>query len=138
MTALEAAYLAGLLDGEGCIAIRTRPDGWVNACLEICMTDRRPLDWAARVTGAGRVYSGIEGRSNRRQPYHWKVGSVAAAAAILRQVEPFMQVKRGQAKAFLVLGHLRAAKSRATGPRDHGEAEHALARIVRHLKDAGQ
>jgi len=38
MNQLDAAYLAGLIDGEGCIGAREGRDGLMRARLEICMT----------------------------------------------------------------------------------------------------
>jgi hypothetical protein len=46
VTPTDAAYLAGLLDGEGTIGARNRPNGYINLELGVCMTTPAPLYWA--------------------------------------------------------------------------------------------
>lgn len=127
---LDAAYLAGLLDGEGTIGVRPRPNGYVNLELGICMTTPKPLRWARAVTGLGSIYHRPERRARRRDAWFWKVSSCAAIAEVLQQVLPHLKVKAAEARGFLVLAHLRRLKSSTTGPARHRAAEHAVARIL--------
>ncbi len=129
----DANYLAGLLDGEGCLGIRKHKLGYVHAVIEVCMTNRRPLDWACDVTGLGNVTSHIERRVGRRQPFKWVVTGVSNIQALLRVIEPYMRVKRAEAKALLILAYLREVKSRLTGPREYIVAEESLVRISKQL-----
>jgi hypothetical protein len=103
----EAAYLAGLLDGEGTIGVRPRTEGWVVVELGMCMTTPAPLYWAQKVTGKGAIYYRPEKRVNRRDAWFWKVGRCQDIANILREVLPYLQVKAAEARVFLILAHLR-------------------------------
>lgn len=134
MKPVEAAYLAGLLDGEGCIQVRQGKEGWTRAMLEVCMTTPEPLEWAHAVTGAGGLYERSDGRKNRRRVYKWIVSTVEDAAQILAEVLPYLQLKQGEARAFLVLAHLRRAKTRKLGPREHVDAERHIAGVIHALK----
>ena len=72
MTETEAAYIAGLFDGEGCVSykqyMRKRPHNpkayptW-QIKLEIAMTDKSILKWVHEILGVGTVtekkYQGI-------------------------------------------------------------------------------
>src|SRR5260370_41867742 len=56
----EAAYLAGLIDGEGCLFARlgrSRATTLVQAGLALGMTDRSILDEMHAMTGLGKVYT---------------------------------------------------------------------------------
>lgn len=136
MTREDAAYLAGLLDGEGCIQARASQHGWVRPNVEVCMTNSAPLRWARAVTGVGYIYAQKERRQNRRQPWKWIISNPRDAASVLRQVVPFMKVKRAESMAFIMLSSIRAVT-----PRGHRrvmpEAEYAACRIIALAKSAG-
>lgn len=130
----DAAYLAGLLDGEGCIGVRPRSDGYITLELGICMTTPAPLQWAQNTTGFGGLYLRPETRKNRRDAWFWKVGTCHEIALVLVDVLPYLKVKAAEARAFLVLAHLRTLKRSSTGPVLYREAEHAIARVVKACK----
>lgn len=103
----QAAYLAGLIDGEGHIGISiARGNKSAKGCLggeshrlnvSVRMTDRGPLDAAAEWTGFGRVVTKAIPQNARRVPYEWIVWSRQAAGVIVA-VEPFLIVKKPQAR----------------------------------------
>lgn len=131
MTSEERAYIAGLIDGEGCIGARIDKHGFVQASVEVVGTVRRPLDYSARVSGLGNVYS-RSGKRDRRDIHTW-VLSAQPAAQMLRECMPYFQVKGAQARAFSILAHLRTLK--VGGRRQHPIAEEMCARIITRLKD---
>lgn len=133
MSDLDCAYLAGLIDGEGTIGVRSRSDGFVNVELGVCMTTPAPLHWAMATTGAGGIYHRPERRLNRRDAYFWKVGQAAQIATILRQIIPYLKVKQAEARLFLVFAHLRSAP-RVSGRRNSPEVEAIIARLMSEWK----
>lgn len=103
MTEAELAYLAGIIDGEGNIAIHTRAAGSQGSVaqeyknvMKVANTDLRLLEWIKEKTGAGSIYADRR-RGNRRQCYQWFCPSVQAAK-ILRLVYPYLVIKKEQAE----------------------------------------
>lgn len=106
MSVAEKAYLAGLIDGEGYVGI-TRATASVpaKACkrgiayrllLSVRMTDRSPLDFAARCTGLGGVRKQAVPKGGFRVPWVWQLWS-RQAAALLEAIRPYLLVKASQA-----------------------------------------
>lgn len=104
MTIAEAAYLAGIIDGEGSVIIHGRGKS-IQLRLLITNTHQGVLEWATAVTGVGRVnsqyparYSSIDGGPPvlRRPTYAWACNS-DSAESVLKQIQPYMVIKSAQA-----------------------------------------
>lgn len=102
----EAAYLAGLIDGEGYVAVtaattsksakRCKRGAAVRVTVAVRMTTRRPLDWAAALTGFGRVTAPRLLNPKHKQPYQWQIWS-RQAVEVLVAIRPYLKVKDRQA-----------------------------------------
>lgn len=96
----DAAYLAGIIDGEGHIGHQWRPDRpnstRQSLTLVVLHTHLPLLEWIEQVTGTGtvRAHKKTNGvvRSNKPQ-YSWRCGSWPAAM-ILTQIAPYMIEKQ--------------------------------------------
>ena len=110
----EAAYIAGIIDGEGCIEFK-----WANRIrrdrkgtptyrtlivrMEVPQVDKRLIDWLMEITQEGT-------RDIKRYPknptYHdqhrWRVG-YHGVYRVLKQVYSYLVIK--QQKAKLVIDH---------------------------------
>ena len=104
----ELAYLAGIIDGEGCIGVYR--SGWRYAgrrtprhalTLKVTNTDPRMLLWIMERFG-GTVRPTGEKRPRHRESWVWQMGSARMAANILVAVFPYLVIKREQ--AVLALG----------------------------------
>jgi len=106
VTTAELAWLAGLLEGEGCFFVHTdkrrHPQG--NRCpiVHLNMTDGDIVRRAATITGVGRV-GGPYARKSRphHKPYwQWQVWKKADALWLMKELYPYMgerrQVKIGE------------------------------------------
>lgn len=127
----DLAYLAGLIDGEGCISIFQRSDSnSLKATLTIAMTDRAPLDWASETFGAKVYEKRVTGAAENgwKQCYVWLV-STQKAAEILRNVLPFLKVKREQAALLVELADIRE-RHRAEGTRNGPHEQHRQLAIM--------
>ena len=138
MNDVDAAYLAGLLDGEGCIQARAQgAGGWIRPSIEVCMTNPAPLKWAAATTNIGSVFAcRPDRRGLRRLAWKWIITKPSAARSLLRSTVDYMHVKRGEALAFIALTSIRAT----TPPgrrRLHPDAEHMTAKVIATLKGNG-
>ena len=95
MKATDAAWLAGILDGEGYIDVPLHR-------IEVKNCDRKLLKQVQRVAGCGAVYtSGNPRRKNHRRAYKFSVGAKTDVRRILKSVESRLITKR--AKCRLVL-----------------------------------
>ena len=103
------AYLAGLVDGEGCISIqygKGRRNPTYSAKLVIAMTDYGMIEWLKNTFGCGSIWTAYRSKSSARPNWkdihYWQLGSLAALD-ILRGVYPYLLLKREQAEAAIKL-----------------------------------
>jgi len=108
----DKAYIAGLIDGEGCISIAPKhKPGYYDVRLTISNTSKSLIEWA--VTRIGGLfyadhwdYSRSNEPSSNRHPETWKLRSSLIftsqkARAILHAVLPYLVIKRPQAELAL-------------------------------------
>jgi hypothetical protein len=86
-------YVAGLIDGEGCITLD-------NNCwrVQIAMTDQPVIEWLGNFGGTVRERK-VKG--NRKRCWRWLVMRQSEVLDLLSAVLPFMRVKRNQAQAAI-------------------------------------
>ena len=95
------AWLAGLIDGEGCIQIspdRRYPNSF-RLSLGILMTCQKAVRQAKHIAG-GKVYNYPPPRSGRREVFRWQVLGKKAATC-LRICLPYFVVKKEEAAIAL-------------------------------------
>jgi hypothetical protein len=96
------AYIAGILDGEGCIHIdkKNPRKGSINPGyvlrIFVNMCDGRALDFLVGFAG-GRISKLYDRRGNRNICYHWST-ECGKAAELLKKCLPFLRTKREQAE----------------------------------------
>lgn len=103
MTDTDLAWLAGLLEGEGCFALDTtasrRPGHRRNAILvKLKMTDKDVVERARKIMLEIHSFNNIVCKLTERPPrkdiYVVKINA-HAAEAIMRAVRPYMGMRRG-------------------------------------------
>lgn len=105
LTETDKAYLAGLLDGEGCVGYYTRHTKGVlyhSASLHICMTDPRPAQWIIQVAGCGRVSFSLK-PAGRKPVYSWQLCNQPEIRQLLSLIRPFLKVKGEQVDVLVQL-----------------------------------
>lgn len=140
MTATEAAYLAGMIDGEGSICVlRTRPRDQARPSYRFVMsvtnTDLHLLGELGEWVGVGTLQRVAKSKANPK----WKDGgqlffNQGAAAHVLRQVLPYLIVKRRQAELAIEFLALKRAWSREN---DNSEQQAAIYRRMGKLNARG-
>lgn len=106
------AYLAGFLDGEGCIHLREKLTysgrdpkkkmypGYYGA-IKVTQNVRAPLELFQRHFGGGIRIKGHPGRDGRKwQHFEWEC-SMAQSAPMLEALLPYLIVKAEEAKAAI-------------------------------------
>jgi hypothetical protein len=97
----DVAWAAGFVDGEGCVSVckssrKGQPLPYYRADLVVSNTVREPLDRLASLFG-GRVVVTREAVGNRKRTFGWKTTGTAHTAEVLRELLPWLTVKREQA-----------------------------------------
>lgn len=96
MSAVDAAYLAGFIDGEGTVMLIRRANSSVGLLLTIANTKRPVMDWVTTTTGVGRTFSRGPRNPKHAEAFWWQA-SGDAARSVLVQLLPNLRIKHEQA-----------------------------------------
>jgi hypothetical protein len=108
----DAAYIAGLIDGEGSVMA---PKRWavISIRLTCSNTKRSVLDWLAEVTGVGNVCANRPEGEYNAASFVWNTNG-EAAESVLQQIRPYMRIKTEQADhALWIMEQLRIPARKA-------------------------
>lgn len=101
MNKLTAAYLAGLIDGEGYLGIQKNKKeqnvggyGYIGV-IKICMTDKALIKWLK--DSFGGYFHERKGKGNRQDSYDWTLRNERNIKPFLDKVYPYLKVKKKQA-----------------------------------------
>jgi hypothetical protein len=130
----EIAYLAGIIDGEGCIMLQ-RQDGSFSICpiLSIANTNLDLIDWLKTRLG-GSIGCNPRANSGCKDVYQWHV-MANNAVELLKQVRPFLRIKGKQADAVIALWEENAAALALTGRKAFGHGN-SIPVWLRHFRSA--
>jgi hypothetical protein len=92
VTDTEAAWLAGLLEGEGYLGCRN--DGTHSHTVRLNLTDRDVIERVVAVTGLGRVWERQPTGSMRRGSWQWAVYVREDADELMARIRPYMGERR--------------------------------------------
>jgi hypothetical protein len=101
LTKYEKGYIAGFVDGEGCISCRTRAKKYLTPSIEVTNCNKEVLDWLASLFGGG-IYLNKDFRPTRKDSYHWTVAGQKAIDCI-KTIYPYLRIKKPQAMLVLSL-----------------------------------
>lgn len=100
----KLAYLAGIVDGEGCIALNKvkRKENYqydyYMGILTVVNTDKRLIDWLLQNFGGN--FHTIKREPPHKTSYHWHA-SALATYGILKEILPYLYLKREQAEILM-------------------------------------
>jgi hypothetical protein len=112
---IESAYIAGLIDGEGCIGIYRKKNRGNFIQISLVNTSKPLADWLCLKMGANAVLSLTDKRPRNKQSYSVTLDRLRAYA-VLKRILPYLRVKDAQAKlaiAFKEWQDSRVNKSQA-------------------------
>lgn len=102
LTETQAAYIAGIIDGEGCLRAR-KDNGSTHVAVSQKASERALLDFIQETTGIGAVYP-------RAEVDQWEVRRQKDVLDLLEQLLPYLRVKQSQAR--LLKTHTRLLRTR--------------------------
>jgi hypothetical protein len=104
LSPIDAAYLAGLIDGEGTVTLtrvhRNRQRGLVVA---ISNTERDILDYVREVVGCGTISNKRRSQGNHTPSFVYHL-SDRRALSLLEQISPFMKSHKESAVSACLKG----------------------------------
>lgn len=111
-----AAYIAGMIDGEGSVGAfvdKNHPDGrHVAIYIRVYNADAGALQWMQTETGIGAVKVARKGTETHRTSWVWDIGGGFRIAWLLGQTTSYMHIKVPQAQLMLTLCGMRRGNTR--------------------------
>ena len=92
----DAAYLAGIVDGEGSVMLFQRSKDSISSRVCVVNTNKDICYWILKKTGVGYVGARYDGDEKRKKVWTWLTGG-HNASKVLVQINPYMIIKRKQA-----------------------------------------
>ena len=94
MTEAQTAWLAGLLEGDGCFTQTSNRLGGRWPAVSLAMDDEDVVRRAHKLAGVGDVRAGQQ-RANGKRQWRWVVNRSHEAAEVMERVRPWMGNRRG-------------------------------------------
>ena len=85
------AYLAGIIDGEGCVAYQNDGMGHRRFEMAVKMTDKGTIYLLQQVFGGHIAY--VKAKLKRKETWRWRVSS-RTACRVYHQIEKYLRIKR--------------------------------------------
>lgn len=99
----QAAYIAGIIDGEGTITLTRRHKNEHRLlAITISNTDRKLLEWILNAVGAGKITTRRLHNSKHVPDFTYGIYS-QQALSLLNQIYPYLQTYNKQKRAKLIL-----------------------------------
>ena len=140
MTLPKLYYLAGLLDGEGCVSAHHEKSGYVRARITITNTDKNMVDWCKTHFGGyihKRSKTGKR-KSHWKDCYQWIINPSKKDLQLIEELIPILITKQKQMEIIreyiLSLGNL-GVKGRKTTPEVIAKRESFYLRLKGFNKD---
>ena len=102
MSKLTAAYIAGLIDGEGSLEFqKTKKNTYKNgimyqARIRVCMTDKSLVEWLYKSFGGYFSTREFE-NENWNTSYEWTLKNTKNIEPFICKIVPYLKVKKGHA-----------------------------------------
>jgi hypothetical protein len=125
MSDIAAAYLAGIIDGEGYIGLNRKKVGRYELCFAVKSTCHELPKWIHDTTGLGTIRQHndkrpLVGGGVRHPIKEWRAFG-ADAAKVLERIERHLMVKRRQAQVGIEYQALSAEDRRVMGADYHAQ-----------------
>ncbi len=98
---IDLAYLAGLIDGEGCISQEGQHGYWK---IQICMADSEATSWLAKM--GGRHYRHLSRPPGRKDLFMWVLFRQNDVRRLLLALLPYLKLDRRKQKACTAIAQI--------------------------------
>jgi hypothetical protein len=90
----DIAWLAGILEGEGCFGIYPQTPRGTRMALICVSTDLDVLESAQRIAGCGSIKPRTTARGETKPAFAWRTQSRAEVVRLINLVLPYMHSRR--------------------------------------------
>lgn len=135
----KVAYLAGLIDGDGCLSLHRNDSGLLTfkPSLKVKMTNERVIRWLHKEFG-GRVSVWTPKEPNREVMYSWQIYKKADLRRLLPELLSFLIVKKLQAALLLEFVESFSNPTRARFSQVDTDKMLQYARVLQILNSTGE
>jgi len=102
MTNEEAAWLAGIVDGEGSIVVAYRGSSRIGMSLSVANTDQALIDKCHQIAECGSISDAAPRDATRKKQWQWQV-HCHQAKGIINRILPYMVETDKRRRAALAL-----------------------------------
>ena len=103
LTETDRAYLAGLIDGEGCITGYVTKRRRFHSRITISNTDLALMDWIKGKVNFFHIYKSSHYSNKHKQGYVAQIGNRYEIYSFLRCVSPYLVIKKERANRLIDL-----------------------------------
>lgn len=114
LTDTEAAWLAGLIDGEGTVTVTRHKasNKFKSPQVSVSSTSYELLRTTVDMTGLGFISQKKKYQEHHRQSYHWQISSGTQAVDLLKQLLPFLRESKKWKRARKIVSEWRSVTPR--------------------------
>ncbi|HYR89325.1 MAG TPA: hypothetical protein VE422_34940 [Terriglobia bacterium] len=98
---LHPAWLAGFVDGEGCITYCNPTCPTIQ--ITLANTSESTMRFICAATSCGAVYPMADKKGRCKPAWHWKVSAAAQVREILKAIAPYVLTKKRQVDIALLM-----------------------------------
>lgn len=98
------SYLAGVVEGEGCIGVYAEARRAPRGCLDVVQAGERGHAWLQYLCkryNVGKVYRHERAHGNSRTSYRWQIRRQDELKEVLTAIQPYLLLKMTQAIVML-------------------------------------
>lgn len=120
----EASWLAGFIDGEGCISLyptyKEKDKGRLVPRISITHTNKEILDYVKELTGCSHIKSWEMKKIPKgwKKSYHFQTNNISYIRKFLIAILPFLKLKKKHGKLLLEFIEIRLLSPRKRKPRE--------------------
>ena len=108
MSEVESAYIAGMIDGDGCLSIgrQTNTSDSYRIVIKIVQKDRQTLDWIHEHTGVGHINVQKSYSAHQHGAIYWQyqITSHKDVVGLLERIYPYTVTKKRRCELVYHLG----------------------------------
>lgn len=103
----DAAYIAGLVDGEGTVTLSRRHKSENrHLVISISNTERGLLEFVLQVVGAGKITTKRTSRSWHTRSYTYSISN-RQGLALLKQIDPYLRTYKAVRSGLILRDYIR-------------------------------
>lgn len=130
----DAAYIAGLIDGEGTITLtRRHRNENRQICVGISSTERNMLEFVKSATGIGKITNKTTTRDHHTPSYTFYTSN-RQALGLIEQILPYLRSYKKQRAALVLRDYLRLTPRNGKYTPEQIEQRNAFVRKVLAIK----